>query len=218
MTKSISWTYNDEFEKNGFFVIKNMCNPNLLLCEIPNENLRGKVTRYNKRRLNPLVKEEVQVIGSTSRFNFPPYESIFIEIKPVIENFIGRKLYKTYYYDRFYFSNQRLEKHIDREACEISCSLHISSNTKKPWGFKLITLSNEETEVFLEPGDAIIYKGSQVLHWRDSLESKYNKFERIFRKILRLKDDTYYHQGFFHYVLQDGNFVQYANNANYFNE
>ena len=46
---------------------------------------------------------------------------------------IERKLYNTYYYDRFYFSGQQLTKHTDREACEISVSIHINTNLEENW-------------------------------------------------------------------------------------
>ena len=63
----------------------------------------------------------------------------------------------------------------------------------------------EEKFVQLNPGDAIVYKGIQIPHWRDPLPSRHDK------KNSTQNDDTYYHQVFFHYVLQDGNYVQFAN-------
>ena len=42
-----------------------------------------------------------------------------------LEKHIGRKLYNTYYYDRFYFPGQKLERHADRDACEISVTVHV---------------------------------------------------------------------------------------------
>ena len=45
-----------------------------------------------------------------------------------LEEALGRKLYNTYYYDRFYYPGQALSLHADRDACEISVSIHISTN------------------------------------------------------------------------------------------
>ena len=45
-----------------------------------------------------------------------------------LEEIIGRKLYNTYYYDRYYFPGQELTRHADRDACEISVSVHVSTN------------------------------------------------------------------------------------------
>lgn len=205
MNKNISWTYNDEFEKRGFFIIKNLCDPSLLYSEVPSDDFKNKVLNYYNRIKSIEISDEPQVFNSSSRRNFPPYEQFQFSIKPIIENFIGRKLYTTYWYDRFYFLNQELKIHTDKEQCEISCSLHISSNLKKYWDFKLMNLYGEEKSVQLNPGDAIVYKGIQIPHWRDPLPSRHDK------KNSTQNDDTYYHQSFFHYVLQDGNYIQFAN-------
>ena len=45
-----------------------------------------------------------------------------------LEKIIGRKLYNTYYYDRFIILDKNLTKHADRDACEISVSVHVSTN------------------------------------------------------------------------------------------
>lgn len=206
MNKNISWTYNDEFEKHGFFIIKNLCNPSLLYSEVPSDDFKNKMLCYDNRNKTYSIQENHPCsFGSISRSNFPIYEQFYFSIKPIIEDFIGRKLYKTYWFDRFYFSNQELKIHTDKEECEISCSLHISSNLKKNWDFKLKDLCGEEKSVQLNPGDAIVYKGIQIPHWRDPLPSRHDK------KNSTQNDDTYYHQAFFHYVLQDGNYVQFAN-------
>jgi hypothetical protein len=44
-------------------------------------------------------------------------------------------------------------------------------------------------EVFLSPGDMVIYRGCDLLHWR-------NKFDA--------KEDSWQVQGFFHYVDANG--------------
>ena len=123
-------------------------------------------------------------------------------------------MYNTYYYDRYYFPGQELTKHADRDACEISVSVHISTNLEgkdakwihsrlKPQISTLTRrrhkfLSLERREVLLlEPGDGLLYKGCERPHWRDPMPGK-NK------KVFGKKIEYYYHQIFFHYVLQDG--------------
>lgn len=54
-----------------------------------------------------------------------------------LEEAIGKKLYNTYYYDRFYNPGQALSNHADRPACEISVTVHISSNLNQSWLFGL---------------------------------------------------------------------------------
>ena len=103
----------------------------------------------------------------------------------------------TYYYDRYYFSAQELKRHVDRDACEISVTIHIGTNLNEPWPICIKTPSGEEKSVLLSPGDGMIYKGCERPHWRDPMPSKK---KGLFQK----QEELYYHQIFFHYVLADG--------------
>ena len=132
---------------------------------------------------------------------------------------MGRKLYNTYYYDRYYFPGQALTKHADRDACEISVTLHISTNLPddlKDWPIKIktpdvytdksksaILVPGEERSCVLNPGDGMVYKGCERPHWRDPMPGtpKGKKSKKLFGKE---QPEQYYHQIFFHYVLQDG--------------
>jgi hypothetical protein len=70
---------------------------------------------------------EQQVEGSLAVYSHPQYRQIHTGIRLKLEEVIGRKLYNTYYYDRAYFDSQALHPHADRDACEISVSVHIST-------------------------------------------------------------------------------------------
>ncbi len=209
-----AWTYNDEFERNGFLVLKKLCDPDKLHRKYTGDT--GTYTWWGKGDKEYNFKEEdPQVKGSLSHYWHPQYRKIHTDIRFKLENIIGRKLYNTYYFDRTYYSGNELKKHVDRDACEISVSVHISSNVSEPWKFHIktpdtynnrkkgeILIKGEECQVDLAPGDGLLYKGCERPHWRESLPSNYKR--------LRSPDDTYYHQVFFHYVLQDGERAQCA--------
>ena len=205
-----SWTRNEFFDTNGYIIIKNLCDPEKLFHSVPKE--RGLFNWRGSDKLDKFTYEEVetQVNGSVARYWHPQYRKIHSEIRLILEQVIGRKLYNTYYYDRFYFPGQELKKHTDRPACEISVTIHVSTNIKESWPIwiktpdtfedstmKTLIASGENRSVHLEAGDGMVYKGCERPHWRDPmpglLESKINKDESL-----------YYHQIFFHYVLQDG--------------
>ena len=211
-----SWTRNEFFDTNGYLIIKNLCDPEKLFHPVPKE--RGLFNWKGSNELDKFTYEEVeiQVNGSVARYWHPQYRKIHSEIRLVLEQVIGRKLYNTYYYDRFYFPGQPLIKHTDRPSCEISVTIHIGTNIKESWPIwiktpdtfedntmKTLIASGENRSVHLEAGDGMIYKGCERPHWRDPmpglLESKINKDESL-----------YYHQIFFHYVLQDGIRAHYA--------
>ena len=211
-----SWTRNEFFDTNGYLIIKNLCDPKKLFHSVPKE--RGLFNWKGSDKLDKFTYEEVetQVNGSVARYWHPQYRKIHSEIRLILERVIGRKLYNTYYYDRFYFPGQELKKHTDRPACEISVTIHVSTNIKESWPIwiktpdtfedstmKTLIASGENRSVHLEAGDGMIYKGCERPHWRDPmpglLESTLNKDESL-----------YYHQIFFHYVLKDGIRAHYA--------
>ncbi len=212
-------TRNDQFEKDGYFVIKDLWDPEELYYPVP--DIRGQLN-YNKNQdsdknsYNHLPVEN-QVEGSLARYWHPQYRKIHSGVRKKLEKILGRKLYNTYYYDRFYFAGQELLKHTDRDSCEISVSIHISTNLPddlKDWPFMIKTpdtyadksktavlVPGEQRSCVLNAGDGILYKGCERPHWRDPMPTPKKKAKLFGREDL---SEYYYHQIFFHYVLQDG--------------
>ena len=210
-------TNNKQFEKDGYLVVKDLWDPEELYHPVP--DMKGMVNYWGKNtdqfNYDPL---ENQVEGSFSRYWHPQYRTIHSSIRLKLEKIINRKLYNTYYYDRYYFPGLELTKHCDRAACEISVTVHISTNLPddmKDWPVKIKTpdtyvdkkksnvlVPGEERSVILNPGDGMIYKGCERPHWRDPMPiPRVRKRDKLLRRKL---PEYYYHQIFFHYVLQDG--------------
>ena len=207
-----SLTRNESFDKNGFLVLQNLYDPQELFHPVP--KIRGQLN-YRSKKLDDVeyIKEESQVEGSLARYWHPQYRKIHSDIRLKIEKQIGRKLYNTYYYDRFYFPGQELKKHTDRPACEISISVHISTNLEEYWPIfiktpyvfaesqectkvKKLINTGDIVAVNLNPGDGVLYKGCERPHWRDKMPGTF--------EMMSGGEELYYHQIFFHYVLQDG--------------
>ena len=216
-----AWTKNDDFEKDGYIVIKDLWDPEELYHPLP--EIRGQLNYFdnNVEHYNH-TPVEGQVEGSLARYWHPQYRRIHCGVRQKLEEVIGRKLCTTYYYDRFYFPGQELTLHADRDACEISVSIHISTNLPddlKDWPFKIktpdtytdktkkdILVPGEERSCVLNPGDGLVYKGCERPHWRDAMPGpKPRKRDWFLKKIGKYnKVEYYYHQIFFHYVLADG--------------
>lgn len=212
-------TNNEQFDKDGYLVVPDLWDPQDLFCEVPKE--KGQYMYYGKLEKFSYVPEEGQVEGSTSRYFYPPYAYAHSQIRLKLEKIIGKKLYNTYYYDRFYNPGQELKIHVDRAACEISVTVHISSNAKTPWPIwiktpdiyedfskKVIKEKGESRSVLLGPGDGMVYKGCERPHWREPMAHEY---ERTWYGLRKERQRLYYHQVFFHYVLADGLRAQCAN-------
>ena len=187
-------TKNKFFDDNGYIPFENIIDPKRLERPVPEE--RGQINYWgNKLDQYNYIPLEEQVEGSLSVYNHPQYRSIHSEIRIKLEKLIGCQLYNTYYYDRFYFPGQELKVHIDRPSCEISVSVNIGSNLKDHWPIWIKTPYNEKHQIYLRPGDGLVYKGCERPHWRDPMPGKRRFFQ---------KKDLYYHQVFFHYVLSNG--------------
>lgn len=215
-------TGNEEFDKNGYLVLKNLWDPKDLYCEPP--QIKGQYTYYGKLDKLSYMPVENQVEGSTSRYYYPPYKFAHSQIRMKLEKEIGKKLYNTYYYDRFYNPGQELSNHADRPACEISVTIHIGSNVSNPWPIWIktpdtyddpkkkteIIRKGENRSVILNPGDGMVYKGCERPHWREPLPREYKK--TWYGKKVEI-EGLYYHQVFFHYVLADGIRANFAFDA-----
>ena len=215
-----SWTYCQFFDENGYIILKNLCDPEKLYDPVPKE--RGCYSWHGKN-LDEFTNTEVepQVEGSLARYWHPQYRDIHTNIRFVLEKAIGRKLYNTYYYDRFYFPGQELSAHTDRPSCEISVTIHVSSNLEEKWPIwiktpdvfknskKLDLISKGENRcIHLSAGDGLIYKGCERPHWREPMPGSLE--QSLERAKGNLNYSLYYHQIFFHYVLQDGQRAHYA--------
>jgi len=206
---------NESFEKNGYLFISGLVvNPELLYCPPPlNENgdrLTGQLNFIRKDKFT-YVPDEKQVNGSLARYNVPMYKQLHYLVRKQVEKSLGMDLLPTYFYDRFYYVGQQLKRHSDRPACEVSVTLQISTNSENPWPIWFNRPDGSDGYVVMKNGDAAVYKGCEREHWRDPLESKYNRMQRRLRKVRKMQDDTYHHQIFLHYVNSQGPFVHFAN-------
>jgi hypothetical protein len=206
-------TNNEQFDRDGYLVLRNLWDPKDLYCDPP--EIKGQYHYYGKLEKFSHEPLEQQVEGSTSRYYYPPYKYIHSQIRLKLEKEIGKKLYNTYYYDRFYNPGQELTNHADRPACEISVTVHISTNAKTPWPIWIktpdtyddpikktnIIKKGENRSVILQPGDGMLYKGCERPHWREPMAKEYKR--TWYGKKVEI-DGLYYHQIFFHYVLADG--------------
>mgnify|MGYP003649126177 FL=1 len=107
-------------------------------------------------------------IGATKFYGDPITESLMFKYKSKMEKVTGKKLLPTYSFWRMYTYNADLKKHKDRPSCEISATVNISNDgTKWP-----IFMDNKPFN--LEPGDAAIYLGCEIEHWREKFKGDYN--------------------------------------------
>ena len=174
----------NQFDELGYLRIDNLWDSKELFSEVPKES--GSRDYKN----NLFESQENQVEGSASRYWYPQYRKIHTDVRLKLEKILKRKLYNTYYFDRFYFPGQELLLHTDRDACEISVTVHVSTNltgADADWPICLIGQDEKPVCVSLQPGDGLLYKGCELPHWRNPMPEPENK-----------EVEYYYHQIFFH--------------------
>jgi len=119
-----------------------------------------------------------QVANSFAYYGSLASESVLVLIQPLIELAVGKRLHPTYSYMRIYYKDADLKRHTDRPSCEYSATLCIKCDPTNPWPIKLIDANNREVSAALGEGDLLIYKGDELVHWREPCQ--YDKHIQFF--------------------------------------
>ena len=125
-----------------------------------------------------------QVEESQAAYNYMSFLELLTEKTPEVSREIEEHVLPTYTYARIYKNGATLKKHMDRDACEISLTVHLDGDMG--WPIFVQTPGGSTAEVVLEPGDALLYLGCEAPHWREEF------------------DGNYYGQAFLHYVRSRG--------------
>jgi len=159
-------------------------------------NMLHHYTRLKHRYNNSRFDTEQTKMGETAFYSDLVMESLLINKLKLMEEKTNLKLYPTYSFWRMYAYLSDLKKHKDRPSCEISVSVMIGS-CGTDWKFYV-----GKENFNLKPGDAVIYKGCEVEHWRDEFQGdwhsqvflhyvdangKYKEFHRDQRQLLGMQ-------------------------------
>jgi len=129
-----------------------------------------------------------QAPNSYSKYNYISFLELLCEKTPEISSAIGESVLPTYNYARVYKNGSELVRHTDRDACEISVTLHLHGDSS--WPIWIETPSGEQRSIDLNPGDAMIYLGRIAPHWRDSYGGEY--YTQVFLHYVRSRGDCSY--------------------------
>lgn len=123
-------------------------------------------------------------------YSDPMMESLLEALTPRIESASGLRLFPTYSYLRMYKNGDSLRPHKDRPACEVSVSMCLAYEGEGTWPL-WIDSGGTPVRVALSPGEAVIYKGTELSHWRDVFQG---------RSAIQV---------FLHYVNRDGQYKEW---------
>jgi hypothetical protein len=116
---------------------------------------------------NRLVRD-AQCPSSLSLGGDVALDAVLEWIRPEVSRLVGMDLAPTYSYTRQYAKGERLAPHTDRAACEISLTVSIQiPKGAGPSAIHLKTPPSKATEVKMFEGDACVYAGTELEHWRE---------------------------------------------------
>ena len=161
-----------------FFLVKNMMEKDV------RDLLTDHIMKCHRRyRLAIRYKGEDVVLADPERYGYyrkdhssiaySMYGNLIMEdlldtFTPIVEEITQLNLNPNYSYFSLYEHGNTLEKHIDREDCEVTLSICLGQSPEKPWP---IYISGEEFN--LESGDGVIYQGREHEHWREPYKGEY---------------------------------------------
>ena len=148
----------EEFGRDGYTVV-----PQLIVTPLADFLWSYVFTKFASLLLSsgdPLVPD------SLSSYADPAFEGLLEFLRPQIEACTGLPLYPTYSHFRIYKRGNQLRRHRDRAACEFSVSLNIGQLPAEPWPI-FVEGHCGIRRVLLMPGDALLYRGIDLFHWRE---------------------------------------------------
>ena len=188
----------ESFEQNGYVHLKDFLDDDN--CRELTGILRDLVAQ-GKTTKDPQCPKSHAIHGSVT------FDKLLEDLLPHFEKASGKRLYPTYSYARLYEPGEELKIHSDRPACEISATITLGWSGKQ-WAIFMADPTDKDSEaepynsegdneykdvkaknisaVWMNIGDAVLYRGQEKLHWREKFEGEWQA------------------QVFLHYVDADG--------------
>ena len=106
-----------------------------------------------------------------SNYRLTPYDGcvdLQHSVRPILEEWSGLQLAPTYCFGiRTYLNNSRLYMHVDRiKTHAVSAIINVDQDVDKDWPLEILDHDNNVHEVYLSPGEMILYESAKLLHGR----------------------------------------------------
>jgi hypothetical protein len=150
---TIGKDFNYKIIKN--FLSKDEIDLLTIYCEMKH---RTNITSFDLEQSN---------VADTKYYGDPVTDSLMLKKRMLMEKETGKKLLPTYSFWRCYTKYADLKKHRDRPSCEISVTVNINGDGT-PWPIFM-----DGNTLNLKTGDAAIYLGCEIEHWRKEFKGDY---------------------------------------------
>ena len=167
------------FKKNNYMVIRKAIDPKIAEFVMNYFMMKRQVARtmFDERYISPFTTEwgvwnDQQAPDTYSHYGDVAMETLLLKTQPIMEKQTGMKLIPTYSYARIYTKGDILKRHKDRYSCEVSITLNLGGDSWPIYLEPSGEIDKEGIKIDLEPGDALIYRGDLVEHWRETFEGE----------------------------------------------
>jgi len=166
-----------EFDDLGFVVIRNFISEKKAI------KLSDEFREFCDKNKD-ITDPDQRVPNAPAIHNYSAFVELLSSKTSKVSKFVGERVLPSYCYTRVYTNKSLLESHVDRPSCEVSLTVHLDSD--KQWEFCIEDKTGKENKIILNRGDAVLYSGQDLPHWREEYEG------------------SFYSQVFLHYVKSSG--------------
>jgi len=166
----------EEYQTLGFTVLRKL---------LSSEDA-GLLYQYTLKHQAEGNMDDGQVPGSASFYLDGEMVKLQKKLLPTFQNLLQLQLLPVFTYHRIYRKGAVLRSHKDGTRAEISASINLGQEGE-PWTLWLLDYDENPHQVILQPGDAVLYNGVNLCHWRG-----------------RLLHSDYVSQAMLHYVDKQG--------------
>ena len=163
--------------KNNYKVIRQAISKELADFTYSYFLMKRKVARklFDDRYISPVnadygVWNDEQVPETYSHYSDIVMETLLEKLAEPMSKETELELIPTYSYARIYKKGDVLKRHKDRYSCEVSMTMNLGGDAWPIYLEPSGETDKEGVKIDLEPGDALIYRGCEVEHWRESFE------------------------------------------------
>lgn len=131
-----------------------------------------------KAKVRPNVTQNVDPLDNVHReYGDPLFELLLEKLTPLIAQTLDCVIWPTLSFYYLYQHGHRLQPHSDRSSCQWVASLCIGADPEfkrkhKSWPLLLKT-KDKKTEIKLQDGDILLFKGHETEHWRDAFAGQW---------------------------------------------
>ena len=165
--------------KNNYKVIKQAISKELADFVYSYFLTKRQVARvfFDDRYISPFnndwgVWNDPQVPETYSHYSDIAMETLLEKLVEPMSKETGLNLIPTYSYARIYKKGDVLKRHKDRYSCEVSMTMNLGGDSWPIYLEPSGETDKEGVKIDLEPGDALIYRGCEVEHWREAFEGE----------------------------------------------